>query len=1057
MTTPKKYKIYALDNYRKSDNFVKHGFKEYEIDDLVEELENDECYHMRIHPSDDYIFFGDCDEFRSDPEKNAEDSFKMFAQLLIDFLKNSYNISIVHTDISWTYNESKKGSFHYSVPKIYASAGKLKEMHSNFFKEHENIFLYKKGKKNQKVIDTTIYSEHWFRYPNQTKEQEPGTEHLIKQGKIIDQIVEHIPINSICVDNKIYKGLVKNKEIKVPKVTKVAKKNVTHDDDETEKEVENMMESIEAEIELAEIAKCSQSPAKKSKSKIIKTKKMFDDPDEQSVDEMSGDHDKDKNIKIQKKITKLVGDTSKPDPQSKNDANNLDKDVKEFSFSDDDIESLMLLLSTKRCDNYEDWLNVGICLHNINRDYLYIWKKWSILSEKYDVETCNQKWKSFNKNTDKKLTVGSLLYWCKEDDCNKYKAFMSERKTKNIINKKFPGVDLKLGHTMMVTKDMSYTDLHNKKCLILGANHSDNKPSMYIERMMQNFILKCKNAECFGKTYPCEHICLTKNEMNVVCGTMNVTINYGPDEQNNSLIDFPKFDIFDDDVLNDLVFDSLTGVNGAMANIIYHIYKDVYTYGEDDCWYKFSSHKWNIVGRQNDLLSDESENKLSEIYNILIGVAEKHGVEKVRIAKLLKIKDSFGDADAKRKIMIVIKERFSVRNNPKKDFVKSLNSNRFLLVFSNGVYDLKSYTFRDGMPSDCMSMSVGYDYIEKHSDNFNGLQQFLSDIQPEKEERDFLLTYLSHALYGNMLEWFTIFTGSGGRNGKSKFIELIGKVFGDFYSSTKSQLFTRPQPDANSPDPGLLELGNKKIVISSEPEKNTKLNSGFIKFITGRDTVKLRMCHGNEMIVFSPKFITIFVCNDIPETDDFDAAFSKRVKCVNFPVEFCDNPEGEYQKKIDETINEKFDSWKGDFMLVLIEYYKKYFETRTIVMTDNIAKWTNQYKEDTDIYLKFLNECTENGNTDMKTIDIYEVFSNWFETADIDSVLPTQKAFSTNLKKYKTFIKKKFLKNENATSGFKNISIKKDFLVHKDEDEILVGDESRRMKNIFVKKKIHVS
>jgi len=220
MTTPKKYKIYALDNYRKSDNFVKHGFKEYEIDDLVEELENDECYHMRIHPSDDYIFFGDCDEFRSDPEKNAEDSFKMFAQLLIDFLKNSYNISIVHTDISWTYNESKKGSFHYSVPKIYASAGKLKEMHSNFFKEHENIFLYKKGKKNQKVIDTTIYSEHWFRYPNQTKEQEPGTEHLIKQGKIIDQIVEHIPINSICVDNKIYKGLVKNKEIKVPKVIK---------------------------------------------------------------------------------------------------------------------------------------------------------------------------------------------------------------------------------------------------------------------------------------------------------------------------------------------------------------------------------------------------------------------------------------------------------------------------------------------------------------------------------------------------------------------------------------------------------------------------------------------------------------------------------------------------------------------------------------------------------------------------------------------------------------------------------------------------------------------
>jgi phage/plasmid-associated DNA primase len=30
------------------------------------------------------------------------------------------------------------------------------------------------------------------------------------------------------------------------------------------------------------------------------------------------------------------------------------------------------------------------------------------------------------------------------------------------------------------------------------------------------------------------------------------------------------------------------------------------------------------------------------------------------------------------------------------------------------------------------------------------------------------------------------------------------------------------------------------------------------------------------MINFTPRFITFFVCNDIPETDDFDQAFSRR-------------------------------------------------------------------------------------------------------------------------------------------------------------------------------------
>src|SRR6202008_3389173 len=100
----------------------------------------------------------------------------------------------------------------------------------------------------------------------------------------------------------------------------------------------------------------------------------------------------------------------------------------------------------------------------------------------------------------------------------------------------------------------------------------------------------------------------------------------------------------------------------------------------------------------------------------------------------------------------------------------------------------------------------------------------------------------------------------------------------------------------------------------SEPEKKAKLNSGFIKFITGRDSTQLRECHKNEMIDFEPKFITLFVCNDILETDEIDTAFSKRLRCINFPTEFCDNPVYINQKKINTNINENFDDWRSYFM-----------------------------------------------------------------------------------------------------------------------------------------------
>ena len=77
-----------------------------------------------------------------------------------------------------------------------------------------------------------------------------------------------------------------------------------------------------------------------------------------------------------------------------------------------------------------------------------------------------------------------------------------------------------------------------------------------------------------------------------------------------------------------------------------------------------------------------------------------------------------------------------------------------------------------------------------------------------------MLTYLSVGLIGNLLELFTILTGCG-RNGKSKLIELLKYTFGDYFGSVQSQLFTRPRPDANTLDPGLLSLSKKKIVIAS--------------------------------------------------------------------------------------------------------------------------------------------------------------------------------------------------------------------------------------------------
>ena len=67
----------------------------------------------------------------------------------------------------------------------------------------------------------------------------------------------------------------------------------------------------------------------------------------------------------------------------------------------------------------------------------------------------------------------------------------------------------------------------------------------------------------------------------------------------------------------------------------------------------------------------------------------------------------------------------------------------------------------------------------------------------------------------------------------------------------KCKILTGNRPDENSPEPSLLSLKKKRIIMVSEPEIGDNLNSGFLKAITGGDSMTLRECHKNEMIILS--------------------------------------------------------------------------------------------------------------------------------------------------------------------------------------------------------------
>ena len=88
-------------------------------------------------------------------------------------------------------------------------------------------------------------------------------------------------------------------------------------------------------------------------------------------------------------------------------------------------------LDKRRCDDYEEWLAVGMSLHQVSQELLPAWVKWSAQSNSFQQGICEEKWDSFERlpggpNPPEGRGMKTLRAMAKEDgwvDLGGYTAF----------------------------------------------------------------------------------------------------------------------------------------------------------------------------------------------------------------------------------------------------------------------------------------------------------------------------------------------------------------------------------------------------------------------------------------------------------------------------------------------------------------------------------------------------------------------------------------------------------------------------------------------------------
>lgn len=442
-----------------------------------------------------------------------------------------------------------------------------------------------------------------------------------------------------------------------------------------------------------------------------------------------------------------------------------------------------------------------------------------------------------------------------------------------------------------------------------------------------------------------------------------------------------------------------TATEWDIANVLYQLFKDEYRCADlkNNVWYQFKNHRWYEIKKGTTLRFNISKT-LSRIYgdkadhymhlSMEAGENNSELQEKYRkkSAKYAEISSNLKRTNFKQNIM---KESAEIFYEADQNFLKYLDENRNFLCFKNGVIDFEKKEFRSGRPEDYLSRCTNINYIpydstdETHVESRKEIIDFMQKLFPVEELNKYMWEHLASTLIGtNKNQTFNIYNGCG-ENGKSKLVELMTLVLGDYKGVVPITLVTRSRGNVGGLSPEIADLKGVRYAVMQEPSKNDRLNDGIMKELTGEDPIQARGLW-KEPVTFVPQFKLVVCTNNLFEIKSNDHGTWRRIRLCEFLSKFvndpCPNEHSPYEFKKDKHIDKFFEKWKTTFMAMLVEIA---FKTNGIVQDCNmVMQASNEYRRGQDYLMEFRMdkiETCDDPKGKIKKTEVYTEFKNWYQ------------------------------------------------------------------------------
>jgi P4 family phage/plasmid primase-like protien len=477
------------------------------------------------------------------------------------------------------------------------------------------------------------------------------------------------------------------------------------------------------------------------------------------------------------------------------------------------------------------------------------------------------------------------------------------------------------------------------------------------------------------------------------------------------------------------------------AMVLYHLFKDKYVCSSitNKKWYVFNKHRWEKDEGQRlrmaiskdlfELYSEKQSQYLSEAQHYEPS-DENHEKFQRKIKKIAEICIKLKKTNDKNNIMREAMEIFF-----DKDFSKNMDSNPYLMCFTNGVFDFKSKEFRDGYPQDYISKTTGIPYIPYLTTNeiADEIMSFMEKLFPLPELCRYMWDHLASVLIGIKKEHaFNIYRGSGS-NGKSILTDLMSQCLGEYKGTVPITLVTDKRSSIGGATPEVMQLKGVRYAVMQEPSKDAIINEGIMKELTGGDPLLGRALYCDSEI-FIPQFSLVVCTNALFEIKSNDDGTWRRMKLVDFFAKFISEgemhtDETKYIFPKDKSLKEKLPKWAPIFISMLI---MRACETDGEVKDcPEVVAASNKYRQSQDAISGFITDkiIQINNPYGINQTSLNNAFKEWFQMNYGNRKAP-------KLSELIEAMNKKF-GNKNAKSNkWYNINIKEDDYEEQFEDDI---------------------